>query len=253
MTSIPEPAILHQSWQSLPPKKRYQLMALLPFMDDPMGKLLILRVIARTAGDYRLIRSLPNSSAVVYDLFRYSLKWITEQPKGFSFPEVKAGSWVFHTPTDRFENVSFGQLTELDSYFTRYLRTHSEGLLISFLLNLYKVSKAGKGDIRTAVSKIGDPYRLDALRMYGMIREKVFTSFFHVFPMPKEQSKKTKNAAIDLRKIQDSTPMWHSVLFSLADTPAFQGLETAKAANMWEALTYLDEKAFQFKKSRENT
>ncbi len=250
--TLPESSLLHQSWQSLPPKKRYQLMALLPFIDDPIGKMLILRAIARTTKDYKLIRTLPNSAAVVYDLFKYSLKWITEQPKGFSFPEVKADGWVFTAPGDRFETVTFGQLVELDSYFTRYLRTQREALLSSFLINLYSVSKQGKTDIQKAVAKIGDPYRLDALRMYGMIREKVFASFIHIFPTPKGTSKKSKQAKVDLRKIQDTTDMWHSVLFSLADSPAFQGMETAKAANMWEALTYLDEKAYQMKKSKES-
>src|SRR5690606_15473989 len=147
---VTESSLLHQSWQSLPPRKRYQLMALLPFMDDPIGKLLILRAIARTTKDYKLIRTLPNSGAVVYDLFKYSLKWITEQPKGFSFPEVKAGGWIFVTPGDRFEKVTFGQLVELDSYFTRYLRTQREHLFNSFLINLYTVSKEGKTDVNRA-------------------------------------------------------------------------------------------------------
>src|SRR5690606_19141316 len=169
---------------------------------------------------YKLIMTLPNSAADVYDLFKYSLKWITEQPKGFSFPEVKSGGWIFATPGDRFENVTFGQLVELDSYFTRYLRTQREPLFNSFLINLYSVKKEGKADLQRAVSLVGDPYRLDALRMYGMIRERVFSSFKHIFPTPKGQSKKSKQTAVDLRKIQDTTEMWHSVLFSLADSPA---------------------------------
>lgn len=225
-------------------------MVLLPFINLPHAKLMILRIIARSRKDYITIQTLPNSAEMVWELFEYSLKWITAKPIDFTFGRVHAQGWIFSPPDAHFSKLTFGILVEIDSAFTRYLRTNKEELIFELVSNIYKTEKPGEGDRMKAISQITYPYQLDVFRMYMMLREKMFQSFTHLFPQPKTLSKKPDTKPVSLEKIPDSTDMWHSLLFSLAETPAYQGMSTAKNANMWEALTYLDEKAFQAKKSK---
>jgi hypothetical protein len=238
-------------------------MILLPFLDDPIAKMIMLRQLSRTRKAYNIITKHPNASEIIHDLFDKSLKWLQKKPTEFAFPVVKIGNQTFNLPDSKFSEVTFGQLVELDSLFTRYLRTQRESLLDSFLETLYTIQspilnpKSKIPNLKSEISNLPYPYKLDAFRMYAVIREKVFTSFKHLFPRPlsgaegEGTSKKDTKKPLDLRKIADSTPMWHSVLFSLAESPAYQGMHIAKAANMWEALTYLDEKAYQAQRERE--
>jgi len=268
MNTIQESDLFYQSFSELPRERRYHVMILLPFLDDPIAKMIMLRQLSRTRKAYNIITKHPNASEIIHDLFDKSLKWLQKKPTEFAFPVVKIGNQTFNLPDSKFSEVTFGQLVELDSLFTRYLRTQRESLLDSFLETLYTIQSPIlnhkseipnlKSPILNPKSKIPNlpyPYKLDAFRMYAVIREKIFTSFKHLFPHSiseaKATSKKDTKKPLDLRKIADSTPMWHSVLFSLAESPAYQGMHIAKAANMWEALTYLDEKAYQAQRERE--
>jgi hypothetical protein len=245
-------SLTHSSWESLPQKSRYRVMMLLPFLSDPYAKVLTLREISRSKKDYDMICSLPNSAEVIWDIFNKDLKWLTAHPKEFAFQKITSKGWEFSPPDARFSDITFGQWCEMEIAFNRYLRTQKETAFDKVLSHIYTTHKQGsKCDKLTAISLIPYPFRLDAFRMYVMIREKVLTSYRHIFPKVRSVSENKKSKSVDFRSIPDNTDMWHSLLFSLAETPAFQGMKTAFSANMWEALTYLDEKAFQAAKARE--
>lgn len=245
-------SLLFTSWDQIPQKGRYRVMMLLPFLSDPYAKILTLREISRSKKDYDLICSLPNSAEIIWEIFTKDLKWLTGHPKDFSFHTLKSKDWTFTAPDARFSEITFGQWVEMEITFNRYIRTQKEAAFDHLLSHLYTVHKEGeKCDKLTALSLLPYPYRLDAFRMYVMIREKVLTSYRHLFPKVRTMSENKKGKPVDFRSIPDNTDMWHSLLFSLAETPAFQGMKTAVSANMWEALTYLDEKAFQAAKARE--
>jgi hypothetical protein len=246
-----ESELLYQSFSELPRDRRYNVMLLIPFLDDPMAKLIMLRQLSRSRKAYNIITTHPNASEIIHDLYDKSLKWIQHKPTEFAFPVVQIENQKFTLPDAKFSEVTFGQLVELDSLFTRYLKSQREHLLDSFLQTLYTIHNSPLTINHSQLTILPYPYKLDAFRMYCVLREKIFSSFSNLFPPP-TVSKKDPAKPLDFRKIQDSTPMWHSVLFSLAESPAYQGMHIAKAANMWEALTYLDEKAFQAKKEREN-
>jgi hypothetical protein len=261
MPTIQEADILYQSFSELPKSKRYRVMILLPFLDDPVAKVMLVRQLCRDRKAYRILFGHPNAAEIIHDLFDKSLRWLQDKPTGFTFPFFSWGGYRFDLPDDRFSDTTFGTLVELDSLFTRYLRSQKESIMDAFLKELYTVIKTGPAPIDQVLADIPYPYRLDAFRMYAVVREKIFTKFPHLFSGSpsrslsevegKGTSKKTPKTPLNFKKIQDSTPLWHSVLFSLAETPAYQGMKTAKEANMWEALTYLDEKAFQAAKERE--
>jgi hypothetical protein len=252
MPTIHERDLIYQSFDELPELKRYRVMVLLPFVDDPMARLILLRQICRSRQAYTTITTHPRACEIIVDLFTNSLAWLRAKPKDFTFRHIESQKYWFSVPDARFSEVTFGSLVELDSAFSKYLRTQREDLMNAFLAELYTIDRHGPGSPAKAIEAIPYPYRLDAFRMYAAIREKVFTSFRWLFPnSSKEPSEKEVSKPLDFRKIQDTTPMWHSVLFSLAESPAYQGMHTSKAANMWEALTYLDEKAFQAHKQKE--
>lgn len=238
-------------------------MLLIPFINDPYAKLIILREISRSAKDYKLIQSLPNSAEIVVDIFDRGIDWLTKHPRTFVFPEVKAKGWTFRPPTATFEDLTFEQLVDLEILFNRFLRFEiaaQNSVLVpkqthfdKFLSVFYHVAEAGKMDKLKAIATIPYPYRLDAFRMYCGLRDRIFKRFTSLFPHTSNASEKGVSKAIDFSKIPDNTDMWHGLLFVLADSPAFQGMETAKKAPIWDALTYLDEKALQAVKMKEAT
>lgn len=241
---------LFESWSELPVRKRYRLMQLLPFLEDPYARLIALREISRSKADYAYLISAPNSAELIVDLFTRGLSWIYEAPTAFAFAEIPSQGWIFTAPDAQFSEIPFGAFVEMDSAFTRYLRSQDERIFDGLLHELYTVKQSGKVDLLQAIHRIPYPYRIDAFRIYCRVREKVFTTYKNLFPKVKIQSKKEGNPNLDFRKIEDSTPLWHSLLFALAETPAYPGMHLAKAANLWEALTYLDEKAFQAEQAK---
>lgn len=226
-------------------------MILIPFLNNPIAKLLALRIIIKTKKHYLMIQRMKNSAQVIADIFEKELSWITAPPTDYTFHQISHMGWTFSTPSAKYEDITFGEWWELDAYFTKFLKYQKESHLDTFLDVLYDVERSGKVFKSTVIKSLPYPYRLDAFRIHAVVREKVFSHFKHLFPQKKSESKKTNSEPVDFTKIHDSTELGHSLLFSLADTPAFQGLETAKASNMWEALTYLDDKAFQAMKARE--
>jgi hypothetical protein len=252
MPSIPSSTLLHSSWSALSPRRRMRLMILLPFLDDPYAKLLALREVCKSKENYLTIQRIPNSPEVIVDLFRHDLQWISQKPTDFTFKLIHSKGWTFSAPDARFSDFTMEELVEMEIRFNEYLRLQRESALDKLMDVIYTPqAESSKTDRLTAISALPYPYRLDAFRMFAVIHEKIHTSFKHLFPNTKVLSEKDKSKPIDFRKIPKTSDWWTSLLFSLAETPAFQGMETAKEANMWEALTYLDEKAFEAKKAQE--
>ena len=252
--TLREGDIFFTAWEQMNLRKRYRLMLLLPFLDDPYARLLALREIAKSKEIYLQLQRATNSAELIVDLFHNGFTWLSAAPKSFAFAEIRAKDWIFTAPDYRLPEGTFGQLVEMDSAFTKYLRTQQESHFDNLLAELYSVKQeGGKSSKLAALAQVPYPYRIDAFRVYSQIRDKVFLSFPNLFPKVDKPSEKTEAKPLDFRKVRDSTPMWHSLLFSLAETPAYQGMHTAKAANMWEALTYLDEKAFEIQKAKEKT
>ncbi len=253
MITLDEREVFFCSWEELPRQRRHHLMMLLPFLEDPFGKILALKLICRKKLTYRLISKAPNAAELIVDIFSQGLPWLSDAPKSYSYPVIKSQGWTFATPDVRYSCVTFGQFAELDSLFTRYMRTQKEELFDRFLGELYTVQDQGRGEKLKAIARLDYPVRIDAFRVHASVREKVFTHFKWLFPKVKTLSENEPGKPLDFRKIQESTDLWHSLLFRLAESPAYQGMKTAQDAGMWEALTYLDDKAFQIEQSKPKT
>lgn len=251
MITLIEREVFFTAWEELPQRKRHHLMMLLPFMEDPFAKILALQLVCRKKLTYKLITKAPNSAELIVDIFRSGLTWISDPPKSYSYPTVKSQGWIMSPPDVRYSTVTFGQWAELDSLFTRYMRTQKEELFDRFLAELYTVKESGRGEKLRAISRLDYTVRIDAFRVHAAVREKVFTHFRWLFPKVKTLSENAEGKPLDFRKIQDSTDLWHSLLFRLAESPAYQGMKTAQDAGLWEALTYLDDKAFQIEQQKE--
>lgn len=253
MITLNEREVFFLSWEELPKRKRHYLMMLLPFLEDPYAQLLALRIICKEKSTYQLINSAPNSSELIVELWEKGFQWITAPPKSYSYPEVKVKGWTFATPDVRFESVTFGQWWAMDSLFTRYMRTQKDSLFDRLLAELYTVKVEGTKEKLEAISFLDYTVRLDAFRVHASVREKVFTHFRWLFPKVKMMSEKADSKPLDFRQIQDSTDLGHSLLFRLAEYPAYQGMKTAQETSMWEAFTYLDQKAFEIEQSKRPT
>lgn len=253
MITLTEREVFFCGWDELPARKRHHLMMLLPFLDDPFAKLLALRLICKKKSTYQTIRRASNSAELVVDLFMHGLKWITAPPISFAYPVIESRGWIFTAPDSMFSEVTFGAFAEMDGRFTRYLGMAKEAEFTQLMAWMYQVTQTSKGTPEQVLQALPYWYRLDAFRMFARVREKVYTEFKWLFPKASGLSEKEESKPLDFRNVKDSTPMWHSLIFSLAETPAYQGMKTAQSANMWEALTYLDEKAFQLEKSKPKT
>jgi hypothetical protein len=227
-------------------------MILLPFLDDPYARLLALREVCKSKKDYITLQTIPDSAQVIVDIFHRELNWITEKPKDFTFKLISCKGWEFTTPDPRFSDFTFEDLVNMEIRFNEYLRLQRESSLDHLIDTIYTpLRESDKTDRLTAISLLPYPYRLDVFRMFAVLHEKIYTSFKHLFPNIKSVSEKDTSKPVDFRKIPKNSDWWTSLLFTLAETPAYPGMDTAKKANMWEALTYLDEKAFQQKKTQD--
>jgi hypothetical protein len=250
LKSIHIKTLLHSSWADLMPRRRLRLMMLLPFMLDPYARLMILREIAKSKANYILIQSLSNSAEVIVDLFHHELKWITDHPKDFAFKTVKSNGWTFQTPDIHFSQFTMECGLEILVRFNEYLRLQKESSIQAVLSEVYETVYEGKCPKSEALAAIDYPYRTDVMRAIIKLQDDIGKRFRHLFPKTVTVSEKSGKKEIDFRKIPDNRDMWNTLLFNLAESPAYQGMATARKANMWEALTYMDEKAFQMSKEK---
>lgn len=180
----------------------------------------------------------------------------------YEFPSLAIEApWFKQKPLALLKHHTFGMLCRMDSLFSKWAiqeyvdeRAHpSMGPLgtitVQFQNELIgiiytnpeaydetKIEERGK--IIGGVLK--DEHRIVAIATYAHMKKFIIDGAPNLFPQP-EESEEKKPLTLPV----DSEPMWEKLLFVLAETPAYQGVATAKAAPMYEALNYLEGKAIE--------
>lgn len=228
--------LFHTSYESLAPEQFLQLIQLKDIRDKeerPEHRAFVstsmLRVVCKNLKRFPDIRQ--DQLIDCFDI----LNFIDEPYTGFIVKSFRHAGKVYAAPARNLDDATFYQVVESDAEFTRYLVTQEEKDLDKFCLKLYRPvddpgSPAGELDSVAAHTIF---YNYAACRNH-------FTGIAeNLFPPPDNDTDKKET---DRNNIFTG-PMWLDLLYSLADTPAFQGIDKAKTANFYEALLYLDKRA----------
>lgn len=157
------------------------------------------------------------------------------------------------TPPAYLQGYTFSQLVYIDSLFSKFAilswkaTTGKLQAAIPYLdkmigviytpANLFDENKiAERGQLITR--HIKDYERTVVLHTWANIKERIIKECPNLFPQA------AQTVATD-QPPKDSEPMWQNLLFDLSETLAYQGMDRAKAAPIYEALNYLEKKAIE--------
>jgi hypothetical protein len=165
-----------------------------------------------------------------------------------------------YTPEENLRNHSFGQLFWIDSLFSKYIIQEyldsrafppqnpspmAEAYLNEMIYVIYTPStlfderNIGKGG--KIMKGLTNDERFMIFHTYANVKEFIIQSCPNIFPITGE------GIATSDGMPPDSEPMWKSLMFDLSETPAYQGINQTKQANMYEALDYLERKFKELK------
>jgi hypothetical protein len=164
----------------------------------------------------------------------------------------------FTTPADHLQDRSFAQLMFADSYFSKFFiqdyydkrafppqdpTPMSESYINDMIAVLYvtsdKFNESGIQKNSELISlHIKDYERSVFLHSYANVKQFIVDGCPNLFIKPENEEEEIKD-----KPPVDSEPMWQDLLFDLSETPAYQGMLTAKKAPIYEALNYLEKKA----------
>lgn len=172
----------------------------------------------------------------------------------YHFPVLKTGYSFMNSlqPPELLKHHTFGMLCRMDSIFSKWMMKQESQHLQNQLLGLIYTNPAdyleteieARGE---AVGKIVSDYdRIVAIATFANVKKFIIDGCPILFP----QSEEATEGPTKEPKLIDSEPMWEKLLFILAETPAYPGMEKAKAAPMYEALNYLEAKALDIENSR---
>jgi hypothetical protein len=189
----------------------------------------------------------------------------------FFFPAVS--NPLFPAPDDLMSNLCFHQLVYADSLFSKYLITDyhdrrafpsqdpselAEAYLLDLFAVLYtpaEIFDESKIEERAALLKkvLKEHDKLVIFHTYANIKQYITQQrcpvlFNYTEPDPEEPAQEQP---------EDVEPpytgqMWQNLLYDLAETPAFPGLDKAKNAKVLTALDYLEKKAIDVKNFKAN-
>lgn len=245
MTTFHTSHILYQSWEELPMRRLTYLLKLLPLIDwknrdDWMNifcKNMALKTIFKDKKLY-----LRTTAEQRVDLIEYETKWLQNPTHRFLVPAL----FGIHAPKDGLTDLSIERLAEADIRLTRYLISKRESYLHTFIACLYYPDQDFEEEIMQEIgqkmSKVQDWQKVSIVRSYMGSRMKLTAKLKHLFPTQAASTKKS------MEKIKDVAPLWESLIHELANTHAYMGMNTAKKANAWEALTYMDSELRKLKK-----
>lgn len=240
--------LFHTSWDTLSKKQLLQLLQLQTMLMKEKDadkqayiKTHMLWAINRNKKLYKQI-----TSAQMVDLFAEldflkepTTRWFVPSfhHNGFKFYAPMQELKGFQLPGDKEGEFTFAKLMYADSYYTIFLLNSQEEYFWKFASHLYMREP----------SKHGKKITMEDMQMivinYAANRDAVFSRFKHLFPKDQPSDPEISGELSEEVPVKPTGQMWQSLLYSLADTPAFSGIDNAKNAVALEALSYLDQKA----------
>lgn len=239
--------ILYQAWEEIPLKKLRIILQLLPVViwqqhDDWMNtysKNLILKLLFRDAKLYKR-----TSAAQRVDLYTYELDWLKKPSYHFPIQTLKLKDAHFYAPNDGLTDLSVEQLAEADTRLSRYIISNKAKYLDTFIACLY----TRPGDVHSLeciteksdlIAKAQDFEKISIVRAYLGSRIFIMKQCPNLFPDFEDPSTSSGTGSGSVT-VKDLGPMWDELIYDLANTKGYTGVDTAKGANAVVALRYLD-------------
>jgi hypothetical protein len=194
---------------------------------------------------------------VISDITFFNEPW-------FHFNPLQGAGGNKLQPENHLKNHTFGQLCRMDALFSKWAITEHNDMqahppigplgpiarqfqneLIAVIYcppdkyNETEIEASGK----LLDSVLTDEQRIVITATYANIKKFIIDGCPTLFTQPSEDD--GEQPTTNNQQPQDTEPMWEKLLFALAETPAYPGIEKAKAAPMYEALNYLEHKAQQ--------
>jgi hypothetical protein len=157
----------------------------------------------------------------------------------YYFPEVitsaQSKELGLQKPEDHLARCSFDHFIYADNEFSSFLVNWDEKHLTRLVATLYQEIFD-----KEAVERIANLLTLDRWQ-----KDLVFYTFGHVreFVMKRCKTLLPPSHSSEAVKPHSTGAMWLKIKHRLAETPAFQGYETAGNANMYSTLDYLEDLA----------
>lgn len=157
----------------------------------------------------------------------------------YYFPVINL-PWA-HPPDEKMSRHSFDHFIYADNEFSAYVMTNDVKHLKRLVATLYQKEFDKEAVEQLATSRIKDHYLLLVFYTFAHIRDFVMKRCKTLLPrpIPGAQSKPAPTGG-----------MWLTLKHRLAETPAFQGYDTAGKANMYSTLDYLEDLARQKEEQR---
>jgi hypothetical protein len=169
------------------------------------------------------------------------LKFLNEPWYNFPAKVLPLKSDLVYAPAEKMATHTYDHFIYADNEFTSFLATNDRKYLTRLAATLYR--KRGEifldkelVEARTQqLAKKIRPWQEDIVFLtYAQIREFITTRCKTLLP---------KGPAGETTKISPTGGMWLKLKHRLAETPAFQGFDSAGRANIYSALDYLEDLA----------
>lgn len=240
--------ILYQTWEELPLNKLRVILQVLPFVDWSVNenpentycKNFILRCCFRSLKTYKL--TTPEQRV---DLYTHEIKFLRSPSCFFPIRSYRMDGKVFRAPTKGMSDITIERLAQADTSLSRYIISERSNYMGEFIAALYNEVDCEFGNQEQFESNssilygIPEHEKVAIIRAYLGSRKLLMKQCPFIFPEPNTKYQ-NKNQKPEKPKAQDTGPMWQKLIFELANTPAYPGMEQAKKANAWEALQYFD-------------
>jgi hypothetical protein len=249
--------IIINNWEELTPK---QVLQVVPHVfNDNSNEVALLHILFKNK---KIFTKLSNEQ--VYDILGLT-EWVSSTLfKTNLIQHFKHGSKTYYGPETGLGNVTLIEFAKADNFYLMYLKTKEERFLNSMIACLYRPSKLFWG-IRKHFERGKDRRRKlntdtieeDAsvfddlkkeLKQYVILffmgcKESLYNTYYELFNSDDEGEK--------VKAPNEKSFGWAGIIYDLAETLPFAGLEKAKQANLHTALIYLNKKAIENLKALE--
>lgn len=240
----------YDSWDQLDHKKAIQMMLIKSKVDSMLeaeqyewvGRMgfFQLQTISR---DPLFLKKLTEEQ--IYDI-RKDLVFIDSPWLFFHIVAIKGKHHTYFSPGERMYDLTFQHLIYADANFSKYLITEQPRDLDKFIASLYQ--PMFEGDRIPFIPDNLDPIGEDiGAALHRHEKQLILTTYVHIRNSIMERCpalfKSSSEPDNNSSSVEYTGEMWRDLLYELADTPAFQGIEAAKSTPIYEALDYLEKKA----------
>lgn len=244
--------ILYTSWEEIPLHKVRLILQILPVIrwevHHHWGNTYLKNFLLKQLFKSRKIY-LKTTAEQRVDLFTHEIGWIQDFSTTFPIPSYKLKGKTFLAPAQMLADISVERLMEADIALFRYIHSEKKSYLGHFLAMLYilpgvDLSDEVLSENAELLLQIDEKEKIAIIRSYLGSFEALRKECQTLFPSEDNPSSRGRDDRGDLkresRKPKDPAPNWKKLLFELANTPGYPGMESAKSAPAWEALPYMN-------------